>query len=93
MSSPQVVNEIPEGEDPGGLRRWMRVPVTDRGRVVLMVGVGGKERDYGEADVRQLTLLMRETWGVLGAQESRKAAAHNPGSAGVSRGQFAPGGH
>lgn len=44
------------------LRRHLNVPVFDGDRIVLVAGVGNKEEEYDESDVRQLTLLMQGMW-------------------------------
>ena len=54
---------IPEGHI--GLRRHMNVPIIDEGRIVIVAGVGNKEADYNESDVRQLTLLMTGMWTLI----------------------------
>jgi len=54
---------IPEGHI--GLRRHMNVPIIDEGRIVIVAGVGNKEADYNESDVRQLTLLMDGMWTLI----------------------------
>lgn len=42
--------------------RHMNIPVFDGDRIVAVAGVGNKEEDYNESDVRQLTLLMEGMW-------------------------------
>jgi PAS domain S-box-containing protein len=44
------------------ITRHMNIPVFDGNRIVAVAGVGNKETDYDEADVRQLTLLMAGMW-------------------------------
>lgn len=44
------------------IRRHLNVPVFDGDRIVAVAGVGNKDEDYNEADVRQLTLLMNAMW-------------------------------
>lgn len=44
------------------LQRHMNVPVFDGERIVAVAGVGNKESEYTELDVRQLTLLMGGMW-------------------------------
>ncbi len=50
----------PEGHVP--VTRHMNIPVFDGGRIVAVAGVGNKEGEYNEGDVRQLTLLMEGMW-------------------------------
>lgn len=47
------------------VRRHMNVPVFDGDRIVLVAGVGNKDWDYDESDVRQLTLLMSGMWRIV----------------------------
>jgi len=54
---------IPEGHV--GLRRHMNAPIIDEGCIVIVAGVGNKEADYNESDVRQLTLLMTGVWTLI----------------------------
>ena len=54
---------LPEGHIP--LTRHLNVPLADKGRIVLLVGVGNKAGDYDESDVRHLTLLMDGMWRTL----------------------------
>ncbi len=44
------------------ITRHMNIPVFDGDRIVAVAGVGNKETDYDESDVRQLTLLMAGMW-------------------------------
>lgn len=44
------------------ITRHMNIPVFDGDRVVAVAGVGNKEENYDESDVRQLTLLMEGMW-------------------------------
>lgn len=44
------------------IRRHMNIPVFDGDRIVAVAGVGNKDEDYNESDVRQLTLLMNAMW-------------------------------
>ena len=45
--------------------RHMNVPIMDKGKIVLVAGVGNKEEEYNDADVRQLTLLMGGMWKLI----------------------------
>ncbi|WP_406657654.1 GAF domain-containing protein [Methanolobus sp. ZRKC2] len=47
------------------LTRHMNVPIFDGGHIVAVVGVGNKEEEYDESDVRQLTLLMQGMWKII----------------------------
>ena len=57
---------LPEGHV--GLSRHMNVPTFDGGHIVIVAGVGDKEAEYDESDVRQLTLLMEGMWTLLQRQ-------------------------
>lgn len=61
----------PEGHV--ALRRHMQVPVFDGQRIVVLAGVGNKETDYGEADERQVALLMSELWWIVQRQQAEDA--------------------
>jgi PAS domain S-box-containing protein len=54
---------LPPGHVP--VLRHMNVPIMDKGRIVLVAGVGNKEDEYNGADVRQLTLLMGGMWKII----------------------------
>lgn len=54
---------IPEGHV--RLTRHMNIPVFDGHRIVIVAGVGNKKTDYTEEDVRELSLLMNELWGII----------------------------
>ena len=60
---------IPEGHIP--LIRHMNVPVFDNGRIVIVAGVGNKDKDYDESDIRQLTLLMEGLWSLIQRQRAQ----------------------
>ncbi len=45
--------------------RHMNVPIMDKGKIVIVAGVGNKEEEYNETDVRQLTLLMGGMWKLI----------------------------
>ena len=46
----------------------MNVPILDGGHIVIVAGVGNKDEDYDESDVRQLTLLMEGMWRLIQRQ-------------------------
>ena len=67
-----ITNDYPSctekrGLPPGHVEvlRHMNVPIMDKGRIVIVAGVGNKEDEYNEADVRQLTLLMGSMWKLI----------------------------
>ncbi len=45
--------------------RHMNAPVFEKGKIVLVAGVGNKDTDYTENDVQQLTLLMQGMWRII----------------------------
>lgn len=45
--------------------RHMNIPVFDGERIVAVAGVGNKNKEYNESDVRQLTLLMQGMWQLI----------------------------
>jgi len=47
---------LPEGHSP--LSRHMNVPAIVNGKIIALIGVGNKETDYHDYDVKNLTLLM-----------------------------------
>ncbi|HUT23145.1 MAG TPA: GAF domain-containing protein [Sumerlaeia bacterium] len=53
--------------------RHMNVPIFDGERIVAVAGVGNKDRDYDDADVRQIALLMQEMWRILERKRSEEA--------------------
>jgi len=53
----------PEGHVP--VRRHMNIPLVDNGKIVLVAGVGNKEKEYDESDARQLTLIMEGMWRIV----------------------------
>ncbi len=61
---------LPEGHSI--LVRHLSVPVMDEGKVRVVAGVGNKETDYDEADVRQLQLVANDIWKIV---ERKRAEA------------------
>ena len=55
------------------IRRHMNVPVFSGSRIVVVAGVGNKERPYDDMDVRQLTLLMEGMWRHIERRNSLEA--------------------
>ncbi len=53
----------PEGHVP--ILRHMNIPVFSGSHIVLVAGVGNKEEEYNETDVKQLTLLMEGMWHLI----------------------------
>jgi sigma-B regulation protein RsbU (phosphoserine phosphatase) len=67
----------PDNRDfPEGLamvRRHLHIPIIDGDRVVAVAGVGDKQEEYDEADVRQLTLLMNGMWWQIKRKRAEEA--------------------
>jgi PAS domain S-box-containing protein len=61
---------LPEGHIE--LVRHMNVPIFEKDRIVIVAGVGNKECDYDESDVRQLTLLMEGVWSLIQREQARR---------------------
>jgi PAS domain S-box-containing protein len=57
------------------IRRHLNIPVFDGYRIVAVAGVGNKDEDYDESDVRQLTLLMNGMWWHIKRQRAEEALA------------------
>jgi PAS domain S-box-containing protein len=53
--------------------RHMNVPVFDGERIVAVAGLGNKDTDYDESDVRQLTLLIQGMWRLLQRRKADQA--------------------
>ena len=51
---------LPEGH--AALARLISVPVIEQDKVVMLVGVGNKPKDYSEMDVQSLELVAGEIW-------------------------------
>ena len=62
---------IPVGHVP--VYRHMNVPLFDGDRIVLLAGVGNKEDEYTQEDVRQLTMLMEGMWNVVRRRQADDA--------------------
>jgi PAS domain S-box-containing protein len=57
------------------MRRHLNIPVFDGDRIVAVAGVGNKDEDYEESDIRQLTLLMNGMWWQLKRQRAEEELA------------------
>jgi sigma-B regulation protein RsbU (phosphoserine phosphatase) len=54
------------------IRRHLNIPVFDGERIVAVAGVGNKDDEYDESDVRQLTLLMNGMWWQIKRQRAEE---------------------
>jgi len=57
------------------IRRHLNIPVFDGERIVAVAGVGNKDEEYDESDVRQLTLLMNGMWWQIKRQRAEEELA------------------
>ncbi|RQW81487.1 MAG: PAS domain S-box protein [Methanothrix sp.] len=55
------------------ISRHMNIPIIDKGKVVIVAGVGNKSEEYDDADVRQLTLLMTGMWKLILRRKTEEA--------------------
>jgi PAS domain S-box-containing protein len=53
--------------------RHMNIPVFDGEQIVAVAGVGNKDADYDESDVRQLKLLMQGMWRLIRRRQAEQA--------------------
>ncbi|MBF0255766.1 MAG: GAF domain-containing protein, partial [Gammaproteobacteria bacterium] len=79
IRQPVVFNDYSHAPDRRGLpqghsevHRLISVPVIDRGRVVMIVGVGNKASDYSDIDVQTLELLANEMWQIANRTRDEK---------------------
>ncbi len=75
-----ITNDYPsslqkKGTPPGHVKicRHMNVPIIDKGKVVIVAGVGNKDEEYDDSDVRQLTLLMTGMWKLILRRRTEEA--------------------
>jgi diguanylate cyclase (GGDEF)-like protein/PAS domain S-box-containing protein len=77
--APVVVNDyaayphkhgLPEGH--AGLDRFISVPVIERGRVVMLTGVGNKTLEYDATDLETVQLISNETWNLVQQRRNRR---------------------
>lgn len=63
----QAPNPLKKGYPLGHIKilRHMNIPIFDGDEIVGVAGVGNKETDYDQSDVRQLTLLMEGMWRLI----------------------------
>lgn len=64
-------NGLPHGHV--ALQRHMNVPIFEGQKIVMVAGVGNKQADYNESDVRQLTLMMSEVWRLVQRNKTQLA--------------------
>ncbi|WP_406660811.1 PAS domain S-box protein [Methanolobus sp. ZRKC3] len=63
----QAPNPLKKGYPLGHIKilRHMNIPIFDGDKIVGVAGVGNKESEYDQSDVRQLTLLMEGMWRLI----------------------------
>ncbi|MBN2530850.1 MAG: PAS domain-containing protein [Deltaproteobacteria bacterium] len=62
---------LPKGHS--HLIRHMSIPIFDKGLVIGIIGVGNKNSDYGEADVRKLSVYANSLWEIILRQRTEKS--------------------
>ncbi|AGB49493.1 PAS domain S-box [Methanomethylovorans hollandica DSM 15978] len=60
-------------EDHVKLIRHMNVPIFDGDHIIAVVGVGNKEEEYNDSDLRQLILLMQGMWSLIQRKQMEDA--------------------
>ncbi|MCP4132142.1 MAG: response regulator [bacterium] len=58
------------------ITRHMNIPVFEDDSIVAVAGVGNKESDYDQSDVRQLTLLMQGMWRLIQRKNAHEELLH-----------------
>lgn len=54
------------------VKRHMNVPIFDGDKIVAVAGVGNKQEEYDDSDVRQLTLLIQGMWSIVKRQRAEE---------------------
>lgn len=67
-------NPLEKGSPEGHVKimRHMNTPIIDKGKIVIVAGVGNKDGEYDESDVNQLTLLMQGMWGIIQRRQTQE---------------------
>ena len=70
----QAPNPLKKGVPEGHviLTRFLSIPVFDNNQIVAVVGVGNKEEEYDQSDIRQLSLMMNSIWAIVRKKASEK---------------------
>ena len=70
-----TANPLKKGYPKGHIKivRHMNIPVLDGKRLVAVAGVGNKNGEYDESDVRQLTLIMQGMWSLMQKKRTEDA--------------------
>lgn len=69
-----VPNPFKKGLPNGHIKiiRHMNVPFFEGNRIIIVAGLGNKENDYDESDIRQFTLLMQDMWSLIQRKQAEK---------------------
>jgi PAS domain S-box-containing protein len=72
---------LKKGYPPGhvAITRHMNVPIFEGSRIVLVAGVGNKDEDYDQDDVKQLTLLMEGMWRLIERSRAEESLRDSEG--------------
>ena len=80
LKRPVVYNDYPNSPDRKGypeghspVVRFMSIPVLDRNKVRIIIGVGNKAEEYDEHDVVQLQLVANEMFKIIKQRQSDEA--------------------
>jgi PAS domain S-box-containing protein len=70
----EMPNPLKRGLPPGHIpiKRHLGIPVFDGEKIVAVAGVANREEEYGDSDVRQLTLLMEGMWLLVQRQRAEQ---------------------
>lgn|GEM_PF-771747 len=55
------------------IRRYMNVPIFNKGRIVVVAGMGNKDSEYTLSDLRQLNLLAHGMWRLIQRKKAEQA--------------------
>ena len=64
-------NGVPEGHIP--LKRLINVPIFEGDKIVALVAMANKEKEYNENDVLQLTLLLEGMWKIVMRKQNQES--------------------
>jgi PAS domain S-box-containing protein len=75
----EAPNSLKRGYPEGHVhvKRHMNIPFFDGDRIVLVAGVGNKEKPYEESDIQQLTLLMDGMWKIIKQKRADEALTNS----------------
>lgn len=75
----QVPNPLKKGYPEGHvmLNKYMTIPVFSEGKIVAVAGVGNKESDYTNADMKQLTMFIEYVWSIVSKKDAENKLKDN----------------